>query len=321
MKIVFSLLASASVLLSATASQLPFLETFDGLTNNVSIQDQNEWMLTSGTNAIVQSGIVAANSTQALEIQNSQITHSLSNTETSVWISFQARISAAPDTNPAVTNANTSVAFFVNTNLNIVVYSNTTPVELSIRMETNIWTRFDVYCDYSNLKWMLSVNGTNEAANLDLYSASSQIESLLLANEGPTSVYFDELAVQDTEPATVLADTDNDGIPDWWEQRYVGSITSAATNDVAVNGLSFLQNYVAGLNPDNSTDLIQVSQGTGRKLNWARKSGRKYDVYWTADLATGFTPIYTDVAAGDFEDTATDRTERPAGFYQIRVRR
>jgi hypothetical protein len=317
MKTASLLLVSASMLLSATASPLPFLETFDGLTNNMSIQNQNGWVVDSGTSA----NIVATNGSQALEIQNSQVSHSLSNAETTVWVSFQARISAAPETKPAVTNANTSIAFFVNTNLNLVVYSNTTPIELNVRIETNVWTRFDVFCDYSNLKWMLSVNGTNADANLGLYSANTQLESLLIANESPASACFDELSVQDTEPETVLTDTDSDGIPDWWEQRYAGTITGAATNDTATNGWTLLQNYVAGLNPDDTGDLFEISRGTGRKLNWARKTARKYDVYWTEDLTAGFTPIYTDIPGSEFEDTDAERTAQASGFYQIRVHR
>jgi len=304
--------------LSVSASTLPFLETFDELTNNASIQNQNGWVLASGTSATIQSGVVATNSTQALEIQNSQVTHDLSSDGSSIWIRFQARIIAAPEADPVITNTNTSVAFFVNTNRNLVVYNSTNPVVLNTQLSTNEWCQFDVYCDYANMKWILSVNGTTVASNLSLYSANSQIASLQIANNSANAVYLDELAVQDTEPASGLTDTDGDGLPDWWEQRYTDSITSAATNEIAANGQSFLYNYVAGLDPDNSSDVLSAVRENGRRFSWERKAARQYDIYWTSNLTSGFS--FIDTADGyEFEDTNTVRTAEAAAFYQIRV--
>jgi len=307
----------AALSLSATASQLPFSDTFDALSPG-SIGAQNGWTNLSGT-TVVQSNVFASGS-QALEIQSGTVTHAISSGGTSVWASFQALITATPDADPVVTNANTSVAFFINTNLNVVVYSNQTPVRLDVTVQTNTWTRFDVFCDYSTLKWILSVNGTNVAENLSLYSASSQIESLLIANESLDSAYFDELAVLDTEPTGVITDTDKDGIPDWWEQCYFGGVTNAMPNQTATNGLTYLQTYLAGLNPGNANDTLFLTKTSGRKFNWSRKPDRQYDVYWSSNLTAGFTYIQT-VAGSEFEDTATNRTQISSGFYQIRVRR
>jgi hypothetical protein len=316
MKMIY-LFAVMALSLSAAASQLPFSETFDTLGQGP-VNTQNGWTNLSGT-ATIQSNVFASGS-QAMQIQTGSVTHALSSSGTSVWVSFQARITAAPDIYPVVTNANASVAFFVNTNLHLVVYSNQTPIQLNIAIQTNTWTRFDVFCDYSNLKWTLSVNGTNAAGNLGLYSASSQIESLLIASDNPDPVYFDELAVQDTEPAAGNTDTDGDGIPDWWEQRYFGGITNIAANAVGSNGLTHLQTYIAGLNPEDANDLFKITQSTGRKFNWVRKPSRQYDIYWTTNLISSFTYIYT-AAGNEFEDTDAGRTEKPSGFYQIRVRK
>lgn len=302
--------------LSVTASTLPFLETFDGLTNNASIQNQNGWTVDSGAGAIIQSGTAVSN--QALEIQNTQISHALTSTGTSAWVSFQARISAKPDANPSVTNVNTSVAFFVNTNLNLVVYNGTNPVVLNTQIPTNIWTRFDVYCDYDIQKWTLSINGTNVASSLGLYSSGTTVESVLIANNSSTSVYLDTLAIQDTEPAGELADTDGDSIPDWWELCYFGGITNASPTDIAQNGMTYLQAYIAGMDPSNSTETFKAVRGEGRKISWERKTGRQYDIYWASNLISGFSFIYT-APGSEFEDTNVARTESASGFYQIRV--
>lgn len=308
----------AFVSLCSTAAPLPFYETFDTL-NQGSIDSQNEWVKLSGT-AVVQTN-AAATGLQSLEMRNAQVTHTLSNSTSSVWISFQARVTVKPESNPVLTATNASVVFFINTNLNLVVYSNQTAVTLAHTVQTNAWTRFDIYCDYQNLKWMLSVNGTNAAANLPLSSTNRQMESVLLSNSSTNAVYVDELAVQETEPSTAAAtDTDGDSIPDWWEQRYFGGITNAAASGISSNGMTFLQSYIAGLNPENPNDMLALTRGAGRRLNWERKPGRQYEIYWSSNLTSGFTYIQT-VEGNEFEDTNTVRTAEPAGFYQIRVRK
>lgn len=311
--------AVAALSLSAAASQLPFSDTFDAL-NSGSISGQNGWTDLSGT-ANIQSNVFASGS-QAMEIQSGTVTHALSSSGTVVWVSFQARITSAPEADPVVTNANTSVAFFADTNLNLVAYSNQTPIRLNAVMQTNVWIRFDIFCDYNTLKWILSVNGTNVAENLSLYSTSSQIESLLIANDSASSLYFDELTILDTEPTNTVAniDTDSDGIPDWWELRYFGGITNALPNEAGLNGLTHLQTYIAGLDPDNASDLLTITKANGRKLGWNRKPGRQYDIYWASDLTSDFTYIYT-AGGNEFEDTDDARTQSPSGFYQIRVRK
>jgi hypothetical protein len=308
----------ASWALVASANTLPFTETFDDL-NSGSVSNQNSWTLLSGS-AQVQTNFVAAG-IKSLEIQSGSVTHALAGNASSVWISFQARITSAPETNPSVSNANTSVAFFVNTNRNIVAYSNEIPVELDIQIETNVWTRFDVYCNYDTLTWMLSVNSNTVAESLGLFSANTQLDSLLIVNESPAPAYFDELSIQDTEPATDLADSDNDELPDWWELRYFGGITNAASGALASNGLSNRDNYIAGLNPDDSGDRLELHRQDGRRFGWSRKEGRRYDIYWTTNLLSGFSLIHENITDSEFEESDSVRAAENSGFYQIRVKK
>ena len=308
----------ATLSITAVGSPLPFSESFDTLTSGA-VNAQNEWVSPTGT-ANIQSNVFAGGS-KALQIQGARVTHALSNSTSSVWISFQARITAKPDANPSVTDTNTSVAFFVNTNLNLVVYSNQTAITLSKTIQTNTWTRFDIYCDYDKLKWALGVNGTNVAQNLPLFSGNRQMESVLIANDSTNAVYFDELAVQDTEPSSGVIDSDGDSIPDWWEQHYFGGITNVSANGISSNGLSYLQSYIAGLDPADASDQLKLIRTDIRKFNWSRRPGRQYDVYWTSDLTAGFTLISQNIATADFEDTNTVRTTAPFGFYQIRAHR
>jgi hypothetical protein len=301
----------------ANASQLPFSESFNDLIDG-SLNNQNTWVVQSGT-ALVQTNAVQAG--KAVRLNSSSVSQALSSTNSAVWLTFWTQCAALPGQNPAVTNANTSLAFYINTNGNLVVYSNTTPVTLSAVIPTNVWIRFDVYCDYKSLTWNLSVNKTNVAAGLPLYSTSPQIASLLLQNESETTVYVDEIAVADIEPTTEIIDADGDGIPDWWEQKYFGGITAAVAGNLASNGVNTLRGaYIAGLNPFG-TDRFGVSGGTrpGGLLSWTGQPGRYYSVYWTSNLLSGFTLLQANIPWTQNEFIDTVRTNAPAGFYQVRV--
>lgn len=314
-----TLLCLWAFLLSASASQLPFLETFeasDGVAIG-SVNGQNGWVVGSGT-ANVQSGVVQ-DGTQALQIQNGQVSHDLSSDGSALWLHFQARCMQAPDANPTVTAANTSLAFFVNTNLNLVVYSNTVPVELSAQIQTNVWTRFDVYCDYDDLHWDLSMDGVNVAAGLPLYSTNRVVGSLLIGNENADPVYVDQIDVADTEQALGAPDSDGDGIPDWWEQKHFGSVTGAITNAPSGNnGLTYLQTYIAGVSPTAFDPFVVVPVPAGNGLQWSPVPSRLYSVYWTPSLTNAFAWLQ-DFSYPQSEFIDTVNNGEPAGFYRLQV--
>ena len=134
-------------------------------------------------------------------------------------------------------------------------------------------------------------------------------------------------------------DTDNDGLPDWWESRYFGSITNAQPQSPAANGFNNLQCYRLGLDPTNplSTFRAQVSiqSGTGYpQLTWSSVGGKTYAVEYANSLAlTGasftqaLTMTATNVPAGvESSETFVDNytlTGGPPGtnsrFYRVRL--
>jgi len=134
-------------------------------------------------------------------------------------------------------------------------------------------------------------------------------------------------------------DTDQDGLPDWWESRYFGSITNALPQGPAANGFINLQCYWLGLDPTNpgSTFRAQASvqSGTGYPLiSWSSVGGRRYAVEFTDGLtvsAASFTQALmvteTNVPAG-VESTGTfvddyTLTGGPPGtnsrFYHVKL--
>ena len=60
------------------------------------------------------------------------------------------------------------------------------------------------------------------------------------------------------------ADSDDDGVPDWWTQQYFGHPTgqagdlSRATDDASGTGQNNLFKYVAGLDPTNSASVFSL---------------------------------------------------------------
>jgi len=45
-------------------------------------------------------------------------------------------------------------------------------------------------------------------------------------------------------------DTDNDGLPDWWEMKYFGNLNQTAEGDPDADSLSNMQEYLLGSNPN-----------------------------------------------------------------------
>ena len=91
-------------------------------------------------------------------------------------------------------------------------------------------------------------------------------------------------------PPAANADTDGDGIPDWWMIQYFGHITGQAFDGSLAQdfpdgtGMTTLQDYIAGTNPTNPASVFQVlvappvAPGGNVTLVWAALAGRTYTV-------------------------------------------
>ena len=62
--------------------------------------------------------------------------------------------------------------------------------------------------------------------------------------------------------------TDSDGLPDWWEQDFFGNLNQNATGDPDNDGLTNLEEYILGTNPndsdsdnDGASDGVEVANG------------------------------------------------------------
>jgi hypothetical protein len=117
--------------------------------------------------------------------------------------------------------------------------------------------------------------------------------------------------VQDVFASTVntvsLADSDGDGIPDWWMIKYFGHATgqagdfSRAQDDADGDGMTNLQEFLTGTDPTdpNSFFAIQIStvavSGNKVLLTWPAVPGKSYLVQYKDELSS---PTWLNFSGG-----------------------
>ena len=130
---------------------------------------------------------------------------------------------------------------------------------------------------------------------------------------------------------TAPDDTDNDGMPDWWETRYNLTISDASDrNTIASNGYTNLENYLNAIpSPDKNVQFTSLS-GTAIndtvnrlafEIDWA-KDLFQFGLYKSAD-SIHFTKIEiknTDINEYEYimdDSAATGTTYYKIGSYKI----
>ena len=144
---------------------------------------------------------------------------------------------------------------------------------------------------------------------------------------------YPSLSAQRLAYAVADDDSNDDGIPDYWERQWsvpVGSIV--ATNNDDGDILSNEQEYIANTNPFDSNDCLLIENSYAGasnpfSLEFEGKSNRNYFVWYTEDLlqlsdtwqlATPLIdPIEGQGHTAQFIDTTTSRTNR---YYRLEVR-
>jgi hypothetical protein len=102
-----------------------------------------------------------------------------------------------------------------------------------------------------------------------------------------------------------LADTDGDGLPDTWEAAYPGAANPAF--DADLDGVSNLQEYLAGTNPTNAASNFKLTLSGAGMLSFDAVSNKTYTVQQTGALDEPWTKL-ADVLA-----RTNNRTETVTG--------
>lgn len=120
-------------------------------------------------------------------------------------------------------------------------------------------------------------------------------------------------------------DSDGDGLPDWWERIYFGSISSANPNaDLDHDGESNLAEYKAGTDPNDPTSRfafinVRPDVAGGISVEWSSSSNRVYLLQRSSNLLGGFVDIKTDINATAPVNFYHDATATGFGPYFYRL--
>src|ERR1041385_2590895 len=76
-----------------------------------------------------------------------------------------------------------------------------------------------------------------------------------------------------TVQTSITPDSDNDGMPDWWELQYFGNLSHNGLLDSDGDGFSDLAEYSADTNPKNALSYLHFTSVSrvpgGVKLDWS----------------------------------------------------
>jgi hypothetical protein len=123
------------------------------------------------------------------------------------------------------------------------------------------------------------------------------------------------------------ADSNNDGIADAWEMLNFGTLNIDPDADPDNDGMSNRQEYLAGTNPNNALDVLQVKtasfgvNGTTVSLTWGSVPTRQYYIQKTSDLTAPWVDSGLGLITPDGATTTRvfSDTDAPARFYRVQA--
>lgn len=131
-----------------------------------------------------------------------------------------------------------------------------------------------------------------------------------------------------------IGDLDADGMPDWWETKYFGgtnTVKGGAQEDWDQDGMSNLDEYLAGTSPTNAASVLRISTlakvaGTGLStISWSAVPGKTYQVLysdspggsWSDTLPGSLMTAQTGQTSLSYTDTT--HSSELMGFYKIKL--
>ena len=140
------------------------------------------------------------------------------------------------------------------------------------------------------------------------------------------STHFNTLAPTSTRLELEVSvirdlDTDNDGLPDDWEMFYFGNLDQGANDDPDHDGVSNLNEYLAGTDPTKADSAFYLVATSASTLRWPNLPSRQFIVQYSDDLKTWETVsnaavIYPTPSTATWTDPHPSATNR---FYRVRA--
>jgi uncharacterized repeat protein (TIGR01451 family) len=145
---------------------------------------------------------------------------------------------------------------------------------------------------------------------------------------------FDPVATNNTATVSIVVylDADNDGIPDYWTQQFFGHGTgqasdhSRAGDDADGDGLSNLQEYLAGTSPVDPGSALRIitmeEAATNIVVGFASVTNKLYRLESSDDISGPWTNIVADQIAGTGETVQRldmGAATLPKRFYRVHL--
>jgi len=114
-------------------------------------------------------------------------------------------------------------------------------------------------------------------------------------------------------------------LPPAWQLQYFGTTGVDPNADPDHDGMSNMQEYLAGTDPTDPQSRFQivrvVPNSSGSLIQWSSAQGKFYTVQRSTDLLTGFVDSQTHIPATAPLNSAQDTSSTSGGpyFYRIRV--
>ena len=120
-------------------------------------------------------------------------------------------------------------------------------------------------------------------------------------------------------------DADADGLPDAWEIRFIGSLTSNAEDDLDADAATNWQEFQAGTDPMDPGSLLRILSIEVRAkdicLRFTSEPGRRYQLEHTEILGNDWDAVGSPII-GDrtvIETSVPNNRVHPVRFLRIRL--
>lgn len=122
--------------------------------------------------------------------------------------------------------------------------------------------------------------------------------------------------------ATALVDTDQNGLPDWWEIAHFGQ-ASSSDGDNDADGMSNRDEYLAGTDPNDPTSVFQLDIDTTSAalpvLQWSVEDGRKATLLYGTNIAGPFLPLIGAPQDPGRHSVTDSFSESSSSFFYLRL--